>query len=141
MTDFKVRTVSRRVRLVDLHRVKGDTYDIVYKEKRRIKRRETPINAEGLTFWENGTVIAWGNDSEHFSPATFHLLQQLWVAPDHFLSKEEIRDGVVRDEDATNEVLRTLVRQARREMEAVKFPHTIDTVRSQGYRLIVRPET
>jgi hypothetical protein len=34
-----------------------------------------------LTFYENGQIISWGDDSEHFTPQTFRLLQQLWLAP------------------------------------------------------------
>ena len=141
MKEYKIRTVSRRVHLLDLHRIEGDTYDIVYKERRRMKPQYNPLKTDGLTFLDNGTVIAWGDNSVHFTPATFRFLQQLWVATDHTLSKEEVREYVVFDEDASAEVLRTLVKQARKEMRDANFPHQIETIRGKGYKFIVCSQT
>ena len=88
-----------------------------------------------LTFYENGRVIAWGNDSEHFRPSTFRLLQQLWVAPDRTLSKEEVRESVNEDEEASNEAVWACLKRARQELEAIDFPYRIETLRGRGYRL------
>jgi len=88
-----------------------------------------------LTFYENGQVIAWGDDSEHFRPSTFRLVQQLWQAADRTLSKEDVRQDTIFDEEAKPESLRTLVKNARRELESVNFPYEIETLWGKGYRL------
>ena len=88
-----------------------------------------------LTFYENGHVIAWGDDSEHFRPSTFRLVQQLWQAAERTLSKEDVRQDTIFDEDAKPESLRTLIKNARRELEAVYFPYEIETLWGKGYRL------
>jgi DNA-binding response OmpR family regulator len=88
-----------------------------------------------LTFYENGHVIAWGNDSEHFSPSTFRLVQQLWHAADHFISKEDVREAVQEDEESSPGSIRTCLSRAREELGNVDFPYKIETVHSKGYRL------
>jgi len=88
-----------------------------------------------LTFYDNGHIIAWGNNSEHFTPSTFRLVQQLWLAPDHFLSKEDVRENVNEDEEASDEAIWTCLKRARRELETADFPYEIETVRGKGYRL------
>jgi DNA-binding response OmpR family regulator len=81
-----------------------------------------------LTFYDKGHVIAWGNDSEHFSPSTFRLLRQLWIAPDRTLSKDEVRESVNEDEEASNEAVWACLKRARQELEAVDFPYEIETL-------------
>ena len=65
-----------------------------------------------LTFYEKGNVIAWGNDREHFTPSTFRLVQQLWLAPNRFLSKEDVRQDVQFDEDASDGSVRIVIHDA-----------------------------
>ena len=93
-----------------------------------------------LAFYENGRVIAWGNDSEHFRPSTFRLLQQFWLAPDHFLTKEDICLDVIEDEFASDLAIRLVINKARKELGNAEFPYAIETVQGRGYRL-KRPET
>ena len=93
-----------------------------------------------LTFWENGHVIAWGDDSEHFSPASFGLLQQLWHAPNHILSKEDIRQDVIEDYEASDNAIWLRINSARQELRNVEFPYEIETLRGKGYRLTARKE-
>jgi DNA-binding response OmpR family regulator len=88
-----------------------------------------------LTFYENGHVIAWGDDSEHFRPSTFRLIQQLWLTPDHTLSKEDVCQDVIEDEYASNLAVRLVINKARKELSNVKFPYEIETLRGKGYRL------
>lgn len=88
-----------------------------------------------LTFYDGGNVIAWGNDSERFTPMTYRLLQQLWLAPDRFLSKEDMRELVNEDEYASDEAVWTCLKRARQDIGAVNFPYEIETIRGKGYRL------
>jgi len=88
-----------------------------------------------LTFYENGYIVAWGDDSEHFRPSTFRLLCQLWHAPNHTLSKEDVRADVNEDEEATDEAIWTCMKRAREELKSVDFPYEIETLRGKGYRL------
>ena len=88
-----------------------------------------------LTFYENGHVIAWGDDSEHFRPSTFRLLQQLWLAPDRTLSKEDMCQDVIEDEYASDRAVRLVIHKARKELENVEFPYEIETLQGEGYRL------
>ena len=92
-----------------------------------------------LTFYDNGYIITWGNDSEHFSPSTFRLLLQLWFAPNRILSKEDVRETVNEDEDASDGAIRHVLCKARLEMEKVEFPYEIETLRKgKGYKMNVR---
>ena len=93
-----------------------------------------------LTFYENGQVIAWGDDSEHFSPATFELLRQLWLAPRRSLSKEDIRQDVIGDDESTDNAIWVRLKTARQELSNVEFPYEIETLRGKGYRLVPRQE-
>lgn len=90
-----------------------------------------------LTFYDKGHIIAWGNDSEHFSPSTFRLLYQLWIAPDRTLSKENVRESVNKDEEASDGAVWTCLKRARKELETAYFPYGIETLRGKGYRLTV----
>ena len=91
-----------------------------------------------LTFYENGHVIAWGDDSESFTAATFELLRQLWIASDHTLSKEDIRQHVIEDDEATDNAVWLRLKNARQELDALEFPYEIETLRGKGYRLTTR---
>lgn len=88
-----------------------------------------------LTFYQNGHIIAWGDDSEHFRPSTFRLLQGLWFAPDHTLSKEDICQDVIGDEFASEIAIRHVINKARQELAMVEFPYEIETLRRKGYSL------
>jgi len=88
-----------------------------------------------LTFYENGYIISWGDDSEHFRPSTFRLLQQLWFAEDHTISKEDVRQDVNEDELASDTAVRLVVNKARQALDELEFPYEIETIRGKGYRL------
>jgi DNA-binding response OmpR family regulator len=89
-----------------------------------------------LTFYESGHVIAWGNDSERFTPSTFRLVQQLYLAPDRTLSKEDVRQDVLGDEESKQGSIWTCISRVRQELKSVDFPYTILTQRGKGYRLV-----
>jgi len=76
------------------------------------------------------------NDSEHFTPSTFRLLQQLWIAPDRTLSKDDVRECVNEDEEASDEAVWTCLKRARQELKSIDFPYEIETLRGKGYRLV-----
>ena len=92
-----------------------------------------------LTFYDNGHIISWGNDSERFTPSTFRLIRQLWVTYDRTLSKEEVRESVNEDEEASDGAVRHVLCNARQEMEKVEFPYEIETLRKgKGYKMNTR---
>jgi len=92
-----------------------------------------------LTFLERGHVITWGDDSEHFTPATFGFLRQLWFASKHILSKEDIREDVIGDEyGATDNAIWILAKNARQELKRVDFPYELETLYGKGYRLTAK---
>lgn len=113
-------------------RVRSEIYSIVAAMPDGEKPEEIGIP---LTFYESGHIIAWGDDSEHFTPSTFRLLQQLWSAPNRTLSKEDVRQDVNEDDEATDEAVWTCMKRARQELESVGFPYEIETLRGKGYRL------
>jgi len=88
-----------------------------------------------LTFYDSGHIIAWGNDSEHFRPSTYRLIQQLYFAPDRTLSKEDVRERVNEDEEASDGAIRHVLCDARQEMANVEFPYEIETLWGKGYKL------
>ena len=94
-----------------------------------------------LTFYEHGCVIAWGDDSEHFSPSSFRLLKQLWLAKNHTLSKDEVKQDMTHPDETSSESLRTLIKNTRHVMAAVQFPHEIVTLWGKGYTLKGRSQS
>jgi DNA-binding response OmpR family regulator len=89
-----------------------------------------------LTFYDNGNVIAWGNDSERFTPSTFRFVQQLYLAPNRTLSIEDVRQDVQGDEESKPGSIWACISRVRQELKSVDFPYTILTQRGKGYRLV-----
>jgi DNA-binding response OmpR family regulator len=97
---------------------------------------ETLVDIEiPLTFYEKGYVIAWGDDSEHFTSLTFEFLRRLWFAPKHTLSKRDIRKTVIGDPEATDNAIWVRIKNARQELREVDFPYELETLYDKGYRL------
>jgi len=94
-----------------------------------------------LTFYENGHIISWGDDSEHFTPQTFRLLWMLWFAPNRTLSKAGVCKRVLGDADAEEGAIWMCVKRAREELKSVVFPYEIETLHGKGYRLTIMLET
>ena len=89
-----------------------------------------------LTFHENGQIIAWENNCERFTPATFRFVQQLWIASGYTLSREDVRQYVIENKEASNEAVWQCLKRARQELKSVGFPYEIETLRGKGYLLI-----
>ena len=115
--------------------VRSDMWSI-YAEIQEGKNREKPeLIGMQLTFYENGHVISWGDDSEHFSPQTFRLLSVLWDSPDRILLKDDFGKLVMDYEEAKDQSVWSCVDRARNEIQSVEFPYEIETLRGKGYRL------
>ena len=139
MKRYKVITVTKtkRVRIKDLHFINGNLADITFQERRRVRVKK-PVTPGSLVFHDNGYTIAWEDDSVRLSPATFLLVFWLWrsLKAGRHLSKEEMREHVVGDEDANDSTLRGRIKQARKELEAAGFPFKIVTLLRKGYQLV-----
>ena len=92
--------------------------------------------ADALKFCDDG-IIAWQDQYHVFAPSTYTLLQQFIDAPNWTLSKEDIRQDVLCDDDAREGSLRQCILQARKELARSRFPFRIETIVRKGYRLVV----
>ena len=114
-------------------RMRSEMYSIIAAS---LDREDSEGIGIPLTFYENGQIISWGDDSEHFAPATFQLLQQLWFAPSRTLSKEDIRQDVIGDGEASDNAIWIRIKNARTELLAVQFPYEITGIPRKGYKMI-----
>jgi len=81
-------------------------------------------------------IILW-NDRQHvFSPNTYALLKQFFDAPNRTLSKEDVRQDVLGDDEAREGTVRQCISTARKELRRTRFPYRIETITRKGYRLI-----
>ena len=92
----------------------------------------TPIMCR---FCEDGIII-WENRHHVFSPSTYALLQQFFETPNRTLSKEDVRQDVLNDDDAREGSVRQCILAARRELQRTEFPYRIETITRKGYRLV-----
>ena len=67
------------------------------------------------------------------TPSTTRLLVEFVKSRNHFLSKEDIRQDVIFDDDAREGSIRTLIYVARKELS--DSPYRIETIARRGYRL------
>ena len=81
-------------------------------------------------------VVVWKEQPHVFCPGTYNLLQQFFAAPNMTLSKEDIRQDVLHDDDAKEGSIRQCISEARKELERSGFPYRIETITRKGYRLI-----
>jgi len=88
-----------------------------------------------LKFNDNGYIIVWQNNCARFTPSTYRLLRQLWFAPNRSRSKEDVRQDVNEDEEASDGAVRLVIHDARQEMKNAQFPYEIETLWGKGYRL------
>ena len=86
-------------------------------------------------FCEDGIVL-WHDQPHVFSPCTYTLLKQFFDAPNLTLSKEDIRQDVLLDDDAREGTVRQCILEARRELQRHRFPYRIETISRKGYRLV-----
>ena len=81
-------------------------------------------------------IIVWENQQHIFSPCTYTLLKQFLDAPDMVLSKEDVRQDVLGDDDAREGSVRQCILAARKELLRTRFPYRIETITRKGYRLV-----
>ena len=132
---YEYRTVTKRVRMISMHRIKGDIVDVTFQVRKRAKK---PVLPGGLVFHERGNTVIWEDDSIRLSPIVFRFVQQFWTVPDRFLSKEDIRQDVMLDDEASESALRGLIARSRKELKVGYFPFEILTERARGYRLATK---
>jgi len=81
-------------------------------------------------------IIVWEDHQHVFSPNTYTLLQQFFAASNMTLSKEDVRQDVLRDDDAREGSVRQCILAARKELRRTGFPYRIETITRKGYRLV-----
>ena len=81
-------------------------------------------------------IIVWQDRQHVFSPSTYTLLKHFFDAPNMTLSKEDVRQDVLQDEEAREGSLRQCVMTARKELLRHHFPYRIETIVRKGYRLV-----
>jgi DNA-binding winged helix-turn-helix (wHTH) protein len=86
-------------------------------------------------FYED-SIISWQNKQHVFSPSTYNLLKHFFDAPKMMLSKEDIRQDVLQDEEAREGSIRQCILEARKEIKRCRFPYRIETIVRKGYRLV-----
>jgi DNA-binding winged helix-turn-helix (wHTH) protein len=82
-----------------------------------------------------GNVLSYNGEFYQFSSPVFLLLQQFCETPKHFLSKEDIRQDVLYNEDASETSIRNLIYNARIELSKTDLPLEIRTICRKGYKL------
>jgi DNA-binding response OmpR family regulator len=136
MKRYKIETVVRNdVRLISWGRGKNGVGTLTFQCRKRLKK---PVIPGELTFHNETHTIIWGESSMGCTPATFQLVFQLWETPERFLSKEDMKDAVMNDEEAHEGAVRECIRRARKELRQADFPYKIETERGKGYRLVLR---
>ena len=86
-------------------------------------------------FFEDG-IIVWQDRRHVFTPSTYTLLKQFFEAPNKMLSKEDVRQDVLYDDDASEGSIRQCILEARKELRRSQFPCRIETIVRKGYRLV-----
>ena len=81
-------------------------------------------------------IIAWEERQHVFSPSTYTLLKQFFETPNMMLSKEDVRQDVLGDDEAREGSVRQCISAARKELQRKEFPYRIETITRKGYRLV-----
>ena len=81
-------------------------------------------------------IILWHEQPHAFTSTTYTLLQQFFEAPNRMLSKEDVRQDVLHDDDAREGSVRQCILEARKELRRTGFPYRIETIVRKGYRLV-----
>ena len=81
-------------------------------------------------------IITWKDQQHVFSSSTYTLLRQFFEAESLTLSKEDIRQDVLLDDEAREGSVRQCILEARRELQRHRFPYRIETITRRGYRLV-----
>ena len=86
-------------------------------------------------FGEDG-IVMWQDRQHVFCPSTYALLKHFFDAPNWTLSKEDVRQDVLNDDDASEGSIRQCILEARKELRRFQFPYRIETIIRKGYRLV-----
>jgi DNA-binding response OmpR family regulator len=81
-------------------------------------------------------VVVWNDQPHVFTPSTYTLLKQFFDAPNMTLSKEDVRQDVMGDDEAREGSVRQCISGARKELRRSGFPYRIETITRKGYRLV-----
>jgi len=65
-------------------------------------------------------IIVWSDQPHIFTPSTYNLLKQFFEVPTLMLSKEDIRQDVLQDDDAKEGSIRQCILEARRELKRIR---------------------
>jgi DNA-binding response OmpR family regulator len=82
------------------------------------------------------SIIAWQDQRHVFTSSSYLLLKQFFEAPKMMLSKEDIRQDVLFNDDASEGSVRQCILEARKELRRTGFPYRIETIIRKGYRLV-----
>jgi hypothetical protein len=96
---------------------------------------DEPEESLPCRFGEDG-IVFWRDRHHIFCPSTYTLLKQFFESPNMMLSKEDIRQDVLYDDDASEGSIRQCILEARKELRRCQFPYRIETIVRKGYRLI-----
>ena len=85
-------------------------------------------------------IVVWKDRQHVFCPSTYTLLKQFFEAPNMTLSKEDVRQDVMGDDEAREGTVRQCILAARKELRRKEFPYRIETITRKGYRLVAEPQ-
>ena len=80
-------------------------------------------------------IVSVEDEAYLVNPTTYLLLKQFISAPRMLLSKEDIRQDVLFDEDARNGTIRQAIFNARQDILRCYLPIDIYTIIGKGYQL------
>jgi len=103
-------------------------------ESMSLKQEETKESA--VCQFCSDSIIVWQDKQHVFSSSTYILLKQFFEVPKMMLSKEDIRQDVLFDDDAAEGSIRQCILEARKELRRTGFPYRIETIIRKGYRLV-----
>jgi DNA-binding winged helix-turn-helix (wHTH) protein len=86
----------------------------------------------------NDNFIAHKKKIYRADDSKYLLLKYFFIEATHFLSKEDIRQDVLFDDDASEGAIRTLIYDTRKWLKQNDIPLEIITIIRKGYRLIKR---
>jgi DNA-binding response OmpR family regulator len=92
-------------------------------------------NVPAVCHFCEDNIIVCHEHPHAFSPSTYTLLKQFFETPKMFLSKEDIRQDVLCDDDAKEGSVRQCILEARKELRRHQLPYRIETITRKGYRL------
>jgi len=73
-------------------------------------------------------IVVWQDRQHVFSPSTYMLLKQFFDTPNWMLSKEDVRQDVIGDDDAREGSVRQCILAARKELRRHQCPYRIETI-------------